>query len=390
VWLVNQLHRHQDEISQLQHRRDVDIPTLQMQQAKERHWMVQKSYKYFYHIASEDGFRAFKKEWQRAREERAKWNKASWHAAKMYTRKAHAVWFDVWKEEKRNRHVVRFVSRNIRRNRLTRAMGLWAYTWLMARQDRQIVQTTKRQREHKKKVQIMEDMKLNVIKQKRLKWACNTMLGRTADRTKAKILHAWKFLVDFNFIQEHKLWSQLMRAARGRIKMGFARWVDATKYQQSTRRVVKRMTNYRHMKRLAAGFEDWVFATSISAKEKIIQKAATVGSLELAETMQADIDNIVNKPNVRPWELQVAAAYLGKVNDIKLHAALTQVHEALISKVDKPTAEDIARRSRASKKPDSFSKQLTSSNENTPPVIHSSMPSGPSAIKYTDTLNALA
>jgi hypothetical protein len=139
VWLVNQLHRHQDEINFLERRRDIDIPTLQHQSLKQRHWMVQKSYKYFYRLGSADGFSAFKQEWFRARMEREKWMKATRHAAKVASRKAHWIWFDVWQEDKRNRHLVRFSLRNIRRNRLVCAVGIWQYFWLMAKRDRQII-----------------------------------------------------------------------------------------------------------------------------------------------------------------------------------------------------------------------------------------------------------
>jgi len=37
-----QLHRHQDEISMLQQRRDIDIPQLALQDVKQRHWMVER------------------------------------------------------------------------------------------------------------------------------------------------------------------------------------------------------------------------------------------------------------------------------------------------------------------------------------------------------------
>lgn len=156
------MHRHQDEIAQLQQRRDIDIPQLALQDVKQRHWMVERrshspfflytrpatciqllsplrfarahrnpdshSYKYFYAMASADGFKAFYLEWQRARTERAKWNKASAHAARMYTRKGHAVWFDYWMERRRNRHLENFSLRNIRRNRCNRAFGIWCGT----------------------------------------------------------------------------------------------------------------------------------------------------------------------------------------------------------------------------------------------------------------------
>ena len=139
-------------------------------------------------MASADGFKAFYLEWQRARNERAKWNKASAHAARMYTRKAHAIWVDVWHENRRNRHLTEFSLRSIRRNRCNRAFGIWcvepsdesdplphplygsplgedmtsagchltwlwlsnlrAYAWLMAKQDRQIVRSADLHRAH--------------------------------------------------------------------------------------------------------------------------------------------------------------------------------------------------------------------------------------------------
>jgi len=70
--------------------------------------------------------------------------------------------------------------------------------------------------------------------------------------------------------------------------------------------------------------------------------------------------------------------------------AMSQVSEVLNNKVDKPSAEEIARRSRMpAKKAQTFSRQL----ENAAPrenAAHSTMPSGPTAIKYTDTLAAVA
>jgi hypothetical protein len=397
VWVVNQLQRHQDEIGYLQSKNDRDIPTINTQSMKQRHWMVERNYRYFYRLATQDGFSAFSKEWMRARVERSKWNKASWHAARMICRKAHAIWFDVWQEEKRNRHLCRYSLRNIRFHRLNRAMGLWQHAWLMARQDRQIIRSQDLHRAHATKVWCFAEFQRHTALMKRHKWAILTMTGRKDDRTKSKIMSAWKFLVDFNFIQEHKLWSHLMRKARMGIKDGFARWVNSVQYEKSTRGVVRRMHTYRSMRRLNAAMEDWAFAVTISKKARLLAQAEALDdaegdSMEVARTMEAFVGGIVSKPKVRPFELQAAAAFLGRINDIKLHSAVTQVTRDLANKVDKPSAEDVARRARLpARNKDTFAKQLANNNkENSEPARPgSTMPTGPSAVKYTDTLQAL-
>jgi hypothetical protein len=117
---------------------------------------------------------------------------------------------------------------------------------------------------------------------------------------------------------------------------------------------------------------------------------ASGDAVEVTKTMEAVVNGIVVRPKVRPYELQAAALFLNRMQDIKLHLAMEQVNEALANKVEKPTAADIARRAKAPapkaiQPPPSFSSQV--SGEAARPK--STMPSGPTAHKYTDTLQAL-
>ena len=83
VWVVNQIHRHQDEIAALQARHDTDFPRLALQNQKLRHFVVNKRYEKFVREAEADGFEAFRREWLIAKDERAKWKKSCRHQRKV-------------------------------------------------------------------------------------------------------------------------------------------------------------------------------------------------------------------------------------------------------------------------------------------------------------------
>jgi len=125
VWVVNQIHRHQDEIAAVQSRHDTDFPRLQLQVMKMRHWVVHKRYEKFVRECEADGFESFRKEWLRAKDERSKWTKACRHQKKVYENKAVRNWEEFWQYEKRCRFLVRYSLRSIRRNRLDAAVGIW-------------------------------------------------------------------------------------------------------------------------------------------------------------------------------------------------------------------------------------------------------------------------
>merc|ERR1712216_363390 len=155
VWLVNQLHRHQDEISILQNRRDVDIPTIKAQLFKQRTWMVEKKYAYLVEKMCIYGFEVFAKNREEARSERSKWRMANNRAYKVAATKVMRNWEAFWQEEKMYRHHVRFSLRSIRHNRLVAAMGIWQYDWMIAKRDRAVVTARKLREERQMKINSM-------------------------------------------------------------------------------------------------------------------------------------------------------------------------------------------------------------------------------------------
>merc|ERR1712070_1058871 len=146
---------------------------------------------------------------------------------------------------------------------------------------------------------------------KKHRWCVTTMNDRLDTRTKSKILSAWKFLVDFSYIQEHKMYNIECRKARAYTKDGFARWCDQVAYARKIRGVVLRTHRYHAQRKLAQAMDDWEFAVSISRKERILEQAQMGyqdDPMELARTMDAYVASVVSKPRVRPYELQAAAA----------------------------------------------------------------------------------
>eukprot|EP00658_Telonema_sp_P-2_P055751 TRINITY_DN4430_c0_g1_i6.p1 TRINITY_DN4430_c0_g1~~TRINITY_DN4430_c0_g1_i6.p1 ORF type:complete len:403 (-),score=156.75 TRINITY_DN4430_c0_g1_i6:171-1379(-) len=66
--------------------------------------------------------------------------------------------------------------------------------------------------------------------------------------------------------------------------------------------------------------------------------------IERLATMEGRIDGIVRKDRVRPMELETAAKLIKNLSDLKLNTAVKEVQDALSRKVDKPTEEQVARR----------------------------------------------
>lgn len=356
--------------------------------------MVERSYKLMYQIATGDGFSAFAKEWLRAKAERTKWTKAARHHRKGYMAKAHAIWVSCWHEDKKNRHLIRYMMRGTRRNRLTRAMGIWQHMWMINHQDRATTRSADMKRAMKIKAHHFGEMVRHVAHMKRLRWAVCTMTGRMDKRTKHKILNAWKFLVDFSFIQEHKLFSHEVRKARIYMKDGFTRWCVEVGYAKRVRGLVMRTHRYHAKRRLAKAMDDWEFEVSICRKEKILEQANSYENpLEVVDTMQAYIHSVVRKDRVRPYELQAVASFLSRCSDIKLDLAITGVNDVLVNKIDKPTAEEIARRMRLppSSAPKSEAGALQSSSQENKDPSAGAKPKAPTVVseRYTDTLAAL-
>merc|ERR1711977_485999 len=291
VWVVNQIHRHQDEIAAVQSRHDTDFPRLQLQVMKLRHWIVHKRYEKFVRECEGDGFDAFKKEWLRAKEERAKWTKSCRHSKKVAQNKMMRLWEADWQYEKRCRHLCRFSLRSIRRNRLDAAVGIWFWVWQVNKRYRQIIQNSDLRRNEVHQIKGLAGFFNQWKRKKRHRWIITKMTETRHMRTESKILSAWKFLVDFRRIRSTKICYKIMKSER-LIKFNvFHGWDDVIQTEKRHRGLIRRTTRYRNMRKL-----------------------------------------------------ETAVKLVKNLNDLKLNTSAKEVQDALSKKVDKPTEEQVARR----------------------------------------------
>jgi hypothetical protein len=343
VWVVNQIHRHQDEIAAVQSRHDTDFPRLQLQVMKLRHWIVHKRYEKFVRECEGDGFDAFKKEWLRAKEERAKWTKSCRHSKKVAQEKMMRIWEADWQYEKKCRHLVRFSLRSIRRNRLDAAVGIWFWVWQINKRYRQIIKTSDARRNEIHQIKGLAGFFNQWKRKKRHRWIVEKMTSTREMRTESKILSAWKFLVDFRRIRATKICYKIMKHER-LIKFNvFHGWDDVIQTEKRHRGLIRRTTRYRNMRKLERAIEDWDFYVQYAKKQRLLQIDED-DVIERMATMEGRIDGIVRKDRIRPMELETAVKLVKNLNDLKLNTSAKEVQDALSKKVDKPTEEQVARR----------------------------------------------
>merc|ERR1719502_1238402 len=318
VWVVNQIHRHQDEIAAIQARHDTDFPRLALQNMKLRHFVVNKRYEKFVREASADGFEAFRREGLIAKDERAKWKKASRHQRKIYKYKVMRLWEEDWQYNKKCRHLVKFSLRSLRRNRLDR-----------------------RNEVHKLKgiAGFFNQWK----RKKRHRWIVNKVTETREFRTQCKIVTAWKFYIDFRRVRKQKLAYKLFRRNRTTKFNVFNAWADYVGTRKRHRAIIKRTTTYRNNRKLERGLEDWDFFVQYSKKQRLLQVDED-DVIERLATMEGRIDGIVRKDRVRPMEIETAVKLAKNLADLKLNTAVKEVQDALARKVDKPTEEQVTRR----------------------------------------------
>jgi len=343
VWVVNQIHRHQDEIAAVQSRHDTDFPRLQLQVMKMRHWVVHKRYEKFVRECEGDGFEAFRKEWIRAKEERAKWTKALRHSKKVAEYKMMRIWEEMWQYEKRCRHLVRFSLRSIRRNRLDAAVGIWFWVWQLNKRYRQIIKTSDRRRDELHQIKGLAGFFNQWKRKKRHRWIVKKMTETREQRIESKILSAWKFLVDFRRIRATKIQYKLMKSDRMIQFNVLHAWDDVIQTEKRHRALIRRTTRYRNMRRLERAIEDWDFYVQYVKKQRLMQIDED-DVIERMATMEGRIDGIVRKDRIRPMELETAVKLVKNLNDLKLNTSVKEVQDALSKKVDKPTEEQVARR----------------------------------------------
>jgi hypothetical protein len=343
VWVVNQIHRHQDEIGAVEARHDTDFPRLQLQVMKMRHWVVNKRYEKFVRECEGDGFEAFRKEWLRAKEERAKWTKSCRHSKKVAEYKVMRNWEEFWQYEKRCRHLVRFSLRSIRRNRLDAAVGIWFWVWQLNKRYRQIISTSDRRRDEVHQIKGLAGFFNQWKRKKRHRWIVKKMTETRESRIESKILAAWKFLVDFRRIRATKIMYKIMKTDRG-IKFNVLHaWDGVIQTEKRHRALIRRTTRYRNMRRLERAIEDWDFYVQYAKKQRLMQIDED-DVIERMATMEGRIDGIVRKDRIRPMELETAVKLVKNLNDLKLNTSVKEVQDALSKKVDKPTEEQVARR----------------------------------------------
>jgi hypothetical protein len=343
VWLVNQIHRHQDEIASIESRHDTDFPRLQLQVMKMRHWVVNKRYEKFVRECEGDGFEAFRKEWLRAREERAKWTKSCRHSKKVAEFKIMRIWEEFWQYEKRCRHLVRFSLRSIRRNRLDASVGIWFWVWQTNKRHRRIIQNSDARRDEVHQIKGLAGFFNQWKRKKRHRWIVKKMLETHDQRLESKILSAWKFLVDFRRIRATKITYKLMKSDRG-IKFNVLHaWDGVIQTEKRHRALIRRTTRYRNMRRMERAIEDWDFYVQYAKKQRLMQIDED-DVIERMASMEGRIDGIVRKDRIRPMELETAVKLVKNLNDLKLNTSVKEVQDALSKKVDKPTEEQVARR----------------------------------------------
>jgi hypothetical protein len=343
VWVVNQIHRHQDEIAAVQARHDTDFPRLNLQVYKQRHWMVHKRYEKFVRECEGDGFDAFKKEWLRAKDERSKWTKSCRHSKKTAQHKMMRLWEEDWQYEKKCRHLTRFSLRSIRRNRLDAAVGIWFWVWQTNKRYRQIVFQSDTRRNEVHTIKGLAGFFNQWKRKKRHRWAIKKMTETRDQRTESKILSAWKFLVDFRRIRATKICYKIMKSER-MIKFNvFHGWDGVIQQEKRHRGLIRRTTRYRNMRKLERAIEDWDFYVQYAKKQRLLQIDED-DVIERMATMEGRIDGIVRKDRIRPMELETAVKLVKNLNDLKLNTSAKEVQDALSKKVDKPTEEQVARR----------------------------------------------
>lgn len=172
------------------------------------------------------------------------------------------------------------------------------------------------------------------------------MTGRRDDLLKAKIVTAWKFVIDYEVALQHKLHFCWEKAKRARKIDAVGLWWDHVVRTRRQRGLVVRTHRYHRFRRLSQAMEDWSSAARMQHKLRLLEICERDASdpLDLAQAMEHVVEGVVLRQHVRTHELQVAHALRGRIADLRLHASVVALEQALGKKVDKPTAEMIQRR----------------------------------------------
>jgi len=265
------------------------------------------------------------------------------HSKAVAENKVMRAWEEFWQYEKRCRHLVRFSLRSIRRNRLDCAVGIWFWVWQVNKRYRQIIKNSDRRRDEVHQIKGLAGFFNQWKRKKRHQWIINKMTKTREARTESKILSAWKFLVDFRRIRATKIMYKIMKGERSIKYNVFHGWDEVIQTEKRHRNLIRRTTRYRNARRLERAIEDWDFYVQYAKKQRLLQIDED-DVIERMACMEGRIDGIVRKDRIRPMELETAVKLVKNLNDLKLNTSVKEVQDALGKKVDKPTEEQVARR----------------------------------------------
>jgi hypothetical protein len=292
------------------------------------------------------GFNIFAKNREEARVERAKWRMANNRAYKTAATKVMRSWEEFWLEEKKYRHLVRFSLRSIRRNRLAAMFGIWQYDWMIGKRDKAIISARTLREQRQMKINSMIGFMNQHARKKRHRAMIARMTDSRNDLLKAKIVTAWKFVIDYEVSLQHKLHFFWQKAKRARKIDAVNLWWAFVLNSRREKGLVVRTQRYHRFRRLTQAMEDWACAARMQHKLRLLEICERDASdpLDLAQAMEHVVEGVVLRQHVRTHELQVAHALRGRIADLRLHASVVALEQALGKKVDKPTAEMIQRR----------------------------------------------
>lgn len=215
--------------------------------------------------------------------------------------------------------------------------------WQVNKRYRQIIKNSDRRRDEVHQIKGLAGFFNQWKRKKRHRWIIKRMTETRKERTESKILSAWKFLVDFRRIRATKITYKLMKTDRS-IKFNVLHaWDGVIQTEKRHRALIRRTTRYRNMRRLERAVEDWDFYVQYAKKQRLLQIDED-DVIERMATMEGRIDGIVRKDRIRPMELETAVKLVKNLNDLKLNTSVKEVQDALGKKVDKPTEEQVARR----------------------------------------------
>merc|ERR1711998_564821 len=97
------------------------------------------------------------------------------------------------------------------------------------------------------------------------------MTNRRSELTKAKIVNAWKFVIDYEVSLVHKLKFMWAKMQRARKIDAVGKWWDTVLESRRHKGLVFRTHRYQRNRRLADAMEDWAAAARLQHKLRLLE-----------------------------------------------------------------------------------------------------------------------